>query len=171
MQFNLAHLLKEPVGTIQYHTLDTTSGPLSETGANLVYGQLQFMHVTDGIWVSGTLESDSVCACSRCLKEFQVTLQLEFDEIYLPVVDIITGAPLPLSEDTDHSFVIDDHHILDITEVVRQSAIVTLPMKPLCQPDCTGLCHECGSDRNQVRCTCQSTERDPRWAPLSRLLS
>ena len=171
MQFNVAHLLKEPVGASEHHTLDATFAPLGETGTDRVQGQIRFVRVTDGIWVSGMLDSNAVCTCSRCLKGFSLTLQLDLDEIYLPVVDIITGGALSLPEDTDPSFIIDDHHTLDITEVVRQSAIVTLPMKPLCRPDCAGLCPECGSDRNQVRCTCQSVESDPRWASLSRLLS
>ncbi|MSQ22404.1 MAG: DUF177 domain-containing protein [Dehalococcoidia bacterium] len=171
MQFNVAHLLKGTMGTSQLVTLDAAFAPLDETGTSQVHGQIQLMHVTGGIWVSGLLDSNAVCTCSRCLKGFSLTLQLQLDEIYLPAMDIITGATSPLPEDTDPSFIIDDHHTLDLTEAVRQSAIVALPMKPLCRPDCAGLCPECGSDRNQVRCTCQSSTRDPRWESITRLLS
>lgn len=171
MQFNVAHLLKWTVGTSQNHTLDATFAPLEETGTNRVQGRIQFMHVNDGIWVSGVLDSNAVCTCSRCLRGFSLTLQLQLDEIYLSAVDIITGVPSLLPDDTDPNFIIDDHHTLDLTEAVRQSAIVAIPMKPLCRPDCAGLCPECGSDRNQVHCTCQSAGRDPRWASLTKLLS
>ncbi len=171
MQFNVAHLLKGTVGTSQQLALDATFAPLGETGTNQVHGRIQLMHVNDGIWVSGVLDSNAVCTCSRCLKGFALTLQLQLDDIYVPVVDIITGAPVSLPEDADPNFTVDDHHTLDITEAVRQAAIVAIPMKPLCKLDCAGLCPECGSDRNQVHCNCQSAGRDPRWASLTKLIS
>ena len=171
MQFNVAHLLKGTVGTSQIHNLDATFKPLDETGTTHVQGLVQLMHVTDGVWVSGVLDSNAVCTCSRCLKDFSLALQLQLDETYVPVVDINTGAPVPLPDDADPDFTIDDHHTLDITEAVRQSVIVAIPMKPLCQPNCKGLCPECGADRNTVQCTCRSTQGDPRWAALAKRLS
>ncbi len=168
MQFNVAHLLKGSVGTTQVYTLDTPIATLEETKTDRVCGRIQLMHVNDGVWVSGLLDANAVCSCSRCLQDFHLTLRCQLDEVYSQVVDVATGAPLPISPDADSDFTIDDHHILDITEAVRQSVIVAIPMKPLCQPSCAGLCPECGANRNQASCACQSSRIDTRWTPILR---
>ncbi len=169
MQFNVAQLLQEAVGTIQKHTLDVTLEPSEDTQSDHVWGQVQFMHVSKGIWVSGLLNANGSCVCSRCLQAYQVSLQFALNEVYFPVLDINTGTPQALPEDADPDCTVDEHHILDITEAVRQSLIVAVPMKPLCRPDCAGLCPECGVDRNRVSCHCQDKNADPRWAPMLKL--
>ena len=45
---------------------------------------------------------------------------------------------------------------LDLGEVMREQFYLALPMKPLCQPDCQGLCPVCGINRNRETCTCQA---------------
>jgi len=171
MQFNVARLLKGPVGTNQRHTLNVTFAPDEDTQTDHVQGWACLMRVDQGVWVSGSLEATAVCACSRCLQEFPLSVQFRLDDIYLPVMDVTTGASLPLPEEADPHFTIDGHHVLDITEAVRQSTILALPMKPLCQADCAGICPECGVNRNEARCACQSGGIDPRWAPLLKQFS
>jgi len=36
-------------------------------------------------------------------------------------------------------FTIDEHQVIDLTEAVRQYALMAVPMKPLCREDCAGL--------------------------------
>jgi uncharacterized protein len=43
-------------------------------------------------------------------------------------------------------------------------------MKPLCRPDCAGLCPECGANLNLTRCGCEHRWIDPRMAALQELL-
>ena len=83
---------------------------------------------------------------------------------------INTGASVP-SFELEEGLRIDAHHVLDLGEAVRQSALASLPMKPLCHSDCAGLCPHCGVNLNEVRCQCQEDEGDPRWAPLRQLLT
>ena len=55
---------------------------------------------------------------------------------------------------------------IDLGEVVREQLYLALPMKPLCQEDCKGLCPVCGGNRNREACTCQQEWVDPRMAAL-----
>jgi uncharacterized protein len=48
-----------------------------------------------------------------------------------------SGTPLEVPDETG-SFMIDEHHILDLEEAIRQNALLAVPMKPLCE-DCAGL--------------------------------
>lgn len=170
MQFNVAHLLKGPVGTSERHKLDATFAPFELSHTDHAWGTVRLTRVDKGVWVNGSLEASAVCTCSRCLKEFAFSLRFELDEIYQPLANLATGAPLPVSEDIEPGFTIDEHHhVLDITEAVRQSVIVALPMKPLCRQGCAGICPDCGVNRNEARCICQSAKVNPRRQALMRL--
>ncbi len=57
---------------------------------------------------------------------------------------------------------------IDLGEVVREQLYLALPMKPLCQQDCKGLCPVCGVNRNRETCTCQQEWVDPRMAALEK---
>jgi uncharacterized protein len=90
------------------------------------------------------------------------------EEEYVPSVDVQTGAALPPPEDAG-AFTIDERHSIDLTEAIRQYALLTVPMKALCKQDCAGLCPRCGQNLNQGKCDCPAEETDPRWARLNEL--
>ncbi len=74
-------------------------------------------------------------------------------------------------EDEDEALLIDEHHVLDLSEVIRQGLLLVDPRQTLCRPDCAGLCPRCGGNRNLGECNCDEGLRDPRWAALQTLLS
>ena len=165
MEFNVAHLLKEPVGTQRDYVVYSTLESPKETSGSIVQGEARLARVNQGILLNASLRVSATCLCSRCLQDFNASLELRFSEVYLPTIDINTGTDLHVSEEAAPFFLLNDHHELDITEAVRQSVIVALPMKPLCKEDCAGLCHYCGENLN-LGCICESNELDSRWAPL-----
>ncbi|MBM3494052.1 MAG: DUF177 domain-containing protein, partial [Armatimonadetes bacterium] len=57
-----------------------------------------------------------------------------------------------------------------LTELLRQTLAVALPLQPLHRLDCAGLCRTCGHDLNLGPCTCRAIADDPRLVPLGRLL-
>jgi uncharacterized protein len=65
-------------------------------------------------------------------------LTLNIEEEDFPMTDVNTGVPLPEMEEPGY-FVIDEHLILDLSEAVRQYALMAIPMKPLCRPECPGI--------------------------------
>ena len=60
--------------------------------------------------------------------------------------------------------------VIDLGEVMREQFFLALPMKPLCRPDCKGLCPICGANRNRQQCECREEWVDPRLAGLKNLL-
>ena len=166
MQTNVAQLLKAPVGSIRTFPVDDT---LEESGTEYrVNGELTLMRSTSSILVQGRLNTQTDITCSRCLKQFTLKLPLKFQEEFFPTIDVFTGVRLPPPEDPG-SFTIDEHHVLDLTEAIRQYIVTAIPMKPLCKEDCAGLCSTCGKDLNLGKCGCKQEEIDPRWAELLKL--
>ena len=167
MQINVAQLLQESIGSTRKYQVDEIV--VGDNGNDYrVSGECQLLRTQRSILVKCRLTTDARLTCSRCLTDFQQALSFKFEEEYLPTVDVNTGAPLDISEEAG-AFTIDEHHILDITEAIRQYAQLVITMKPLCSQECAGLCQKCGKNLNEGPCACPTGEIDPRWAKLTQL--
>lgn len=165
MFFNVSGLLQDGIGATR--TYDVEGAVELEDGAREdVAGTVELLRTVYGILVRGHMHLVEPEDCSRCLKPLDETVKIEFEEEFLPTTDIKTGGVVPSDIDPD-AFRIDEHHILDLTEAVRQYREVSLEMQPLCRPDCKGLCPECGSDLNLGKCQCDQGAVDTRWAGLA----
>lgn len=169
MRYNVAQLLKEPIGATRSYRLPDEKAAGSEFDADFISGAVQFLRTHQGVLARGAVEAQVTQTCGRCLREFTGLSRLLVEEEFFPQVDVNTGRRLALPADVDGT-AIDANHILDLTEVLRQSLVAAQPMKPLCRPDCSGLCPECGADRNAESCPCGLAVRDPRWDALTALL-
>src|SRR5207237_6685894 len=123
---------------------------LSELGPELdfsapVDGHVRLLRTSRGILASTRYQAALRQACGRCLDPVTVEIQGISDDEFQPRVDVETG--LALSEQPESpELAIDERHILDLTEVVRQDILTRLPLQPLCAPNCPGLCPDCGQD-------------------------
>jgi uncharacterized protein len=59
--------------------------------------------------------------------------------------------------------------LLDVADQVRQTVLLSVPMRALCKEDCRGLCGICGCDLNLSSCGCSEPPPDPRWDALRKL--
>ncbi|MFC1989168.1 DUF177 domain-containing protein [Chloroflexota bacterium] len=166
LQINVSQLLKEPIGSIRdYRVSEVTD---IANGSSLIQGEVRLMRTDHGILVKGTLHTEIELICSRCLSSFSCPLTLDIEEEYFPTTNVVTGTSLPPPDDPER-FPIDGNNVLDLTEAVRQYALLIIPMKPLCHEDCAGLCPTCGCNLNQAPCKCHIQPTDPRLSVLSKL--
>ncbi len=166
MQINVSQQLKASIGSIRNHGV---SGIVNVAGdKSMVQGEVKLMRTDRSILAKSTLHTEVEVTCSRCLSLFGCSLTLNIEEEYFPITDVVSGASLPLPEESG-CFTIDEYHVLDLTEAIRQYALLAIPMKLLCREDCAGLCPSCGHNLNQGCCDCSPQETDPRWSVLSKL--
>jgi uncharacterized protein len=169
MQINVSQLLREPIGATRDYQINEAADIAGDGKSYLVQGKCRLLRTQRSILVKCALNINVELTCSRCLSLFRHPLTLNFEEEYLPTVDVVSGSPLPLPEDAG-VFTIDEHHTLDLTEAIRQYTLLAIPMKPLCRKECAGLCPNCGHNLNQGRCDCPVQSTDPRWSELTKLL-
>jgi uncharacterized protein len=172
LRINCAQLLKSPTGTAR--RLDLVDD-ISDIDDELriespIAGPLTLIHTADGILVTATLETTAQLECRRCLELFAAPIEVGIEEEFHPTVDIHTGAKLPVTDTEEDATTIDEHHVLDLTEVVRQAIFLAIPMSALCRSDCAGLCSICGQNLNEGQCQCEVEAVDPRLAALKELL-
>ncbi|SYZ72383.1 conserved hypothetical protein [Candidatus Zixiibacteriota bacterium] len=105
--------------------------------------------------------------CSRCLSLFDAELKGELNFI------IRTGdgkVPSAAGEEEEILYVKPGEPVADLHNLIRESLILALPLKPLCNDDCLGLCPDCGVNLNEETCDCKREEDDERWEGLKNLL-
>lgn len=98
--------------------------------------------------------------CSRCLKEVEEEISLDFfREVFAP--DEIAEST---DEKSDQTFM--DGYQLDVEDLIKSEILLSLPMKVLCREDCKGICTMCGKDLNEGECGCDTFVPDPRMAVI-----
>lgn len=168
MRFNVAQLLKGTTGSSRrYEIWEDIEGidPALIIREPLV-GEMEMVRTADGILVRSELTTAVELECDRCLEPFIQKIEFAIEEEFHPTIDVNTGALLPYDEEETR---IDEHHILDLTEVIRQSIFLALPMHPVCRLNCLGLCDQCGQNLNEGPCDCKASTVDPRLEILKKL--
>ena len=122
----------------------------------------------DRFRLAGTTKTELELMCSRCLEPFRLAVDAPFDIRYLPASAASTEPEREVEdEDLETSYYRDDQ--IDLNELLREQFYLALPMKPLCQEDCKGLCAQCGTNLNAGQCDCAPVWEDPRLAGLREL--
>ena len=118
----------------------------------------------------GAAKAELELVCSRCLEAYRLHVDAPFDVRYLPATAASTDDEEQVEdEDLGTSYYRDDQ--IDLNELLREQFYLALPMKPLCQDDCKGLCPHCGTNLNTSTCACAPAWEDPRLAALKSLRS
>jgi uncharacterized protein len=168
MDINVSQLLRESIGATRQHHIDTVSDVIGDGKKHKITGDCTLLRTHQSILATCALNTELELTCSRCLKQFHLPLKIKFEEEFLPTVDVNSGIPLPPADDAN-AFTIDEHHILDLSEAIRQYILVNTPMKALCKKECAGICPTCGKNLNEGNCNCPRQDIDPRWSKLAEL--
>jgi len=168
MRFNVAQLLKRATGSSRrYQMREGIEG--IDPGLIIrepLVGQMEMVRTADGILVRGELTTAVELQCDRCLEPLIQKVEFKIEEEFRPAIDMSTEAQLPYDEEETR---IDEHHILDLIELIRQGIFLALPMHPVCQLDCLGFCDRCGQKLNEGPCDCKESVVDPRLEILKKL--
>ena len=110
-------------------------------------GNLKF--IEDVVNISGNIKTTLELQCSRCLQNFSYKVDIDFDEKFSN----------NYKEDEDITLVEGD--IIDISEVIVNNVISTLPIKRLCTD----------ADLNKGTCDCENENIDLRFDKLRDLFT
>jgi uncharacterized protein len=123
----------------------------------------------NAVFASGHLRGKATVACSRCIGPVALVVDEDFAITFLPHPDSVDGeGDVELAED-DLDVASHDGNEVDLTDVLRDHVVLSIPYAPLCREDCKGLCAQCGADLNQGACACPPVESDARWFALKNL--
>lgn len=130
---------------------------------------LRLEAVMEGILVSGSVRGRAVGECVRCLTEVVEEVDVQVQELYVyperAAVAVEDG-----DDEEDVRELVGD--LIDVEPMLRDAVVPALPFRPVCSPDCPGLCSVCGAHLADPENADHTHETiDPRWAGLDRVKS
>jgi uncharacterized protein len=147
LTFNVAGLMGEPAGSQREYPIEAVEVDPGEglQATEPVTGRVRLTRTNRGLVVDARLHTALAGECARCLRPVVTPVDARIDEEVLPSIDIASGMPVPLQEGEDLDTPrLTDHHELELRPLIAQAVSLQEPIAPLCEPDCPGLCPECG---------------------------
>ena len=135
--------------------------------------ELHLNRNVDIVYAALTARATLVLECARCLRSFRHDIE---GSVSFVVQRLKMGETAPQKleegeeEDEDNLIYMQyNERSIDITNFVRDAVILSIPLKPVCDEQCKGLCPVCGENKNERDCGCVEKQTDPRWQSLSKL--
>jgi uncharacterized metal-binding protein YceD (DUF177 family) len=118
--------------------------------------------------VTGSVAFEADLTCSRCIEPYPFAVHSDFTLRYLPRpegVGAVEGEEIEIApEQLDEEYYGEPQ--VELRPIVLEQVQLSIPMKPLCEEGCLGLCPTCGANRNRAECECAAEESDHRWDAL-----
>jgi uncharacterized protein len=110
------------------------------------------------IKAKGNINTMVSLPCVKCLEPFDLKIDSDFDIILFPVelIEITNSSLNP--EDMEYIFFDGDR--IDLAKILMEQVNLFIPYKPLCSPNCKGLCPYCGINLNYESCLCEDSPNE-----------
>jgi uncharacterized protein len=153
-------------GTDWQHNLLGIIREMDLTFPHGLEGTVSLERAGDTLIVSGHILSMARRACGRCTELFDRKLDIQFKSVFTR--EEVREKDVELKrEDLDFNLFYGD--MFDIGQVIIEQISLNLPIKPLCNDDCLGLCVRCGKNLNDGICGCGNESIDVRFEKLKNL--
>ena len=160
-RLNVGLLIHQSVGSSRDFVFEIPQLQLdSDLELRELSGLARVTRTAQGLLVQVKMHATLRTECVRCLTDFQQPLSTDFTELYAFSRKSVTDSELILPEDA---------HI-NLKPLIREYMMLDIPIKPLCSPDCKGLCPVCGENLNENVCNHEPESIDPRLSVLKTLL-
>ena len=145
--------VKEPIDVFPVLVRMQAEGECAFTGpvtADITVGR-EFDHLK----AAGSVHVPMTLTCGRCLATYATAVDSTFRIIFRKETTRHT-------EVEDETELCDDDLVastysgdeIDLAHEIEEQVSMEIPLKPLCDDGCKGLCFTCGADLNTGSCTC-----------------
>jgi uncharacterized protein len=135
-----------------------------------VHFEARVRKIDPEIIVEGRISTIVEMECARCLKSHNQVLNDTFKAVYRPKPEVeVLVDELELDE-ADLDVYSYEGESISLSDLLHDQLLLLLPVKPLCEPECAGLCPSCGKNLNTGPCGCATHAYHSRFAVLEHLL-
>ena len=131
-------------------------GPDTYTFEEDLSWDVDLTNTGEALLVEGTCEVVGFTACARCGELAEVPLFGEIEGYFFLDDEEAHGEDM----EGDEFDVLPDDHKLDLLPLIQAAITLDIPVIPLCDDDCKGLCTQCGANLNEGSCGCQEVKDD-----------
>lgn len=142
LRLNVGYLYNKPIGSSRLVPVEIDEYIIEDLAIRDLRSQIRMSRTREGLLLQVKAEASIFTSCVRCLNDFYLPVETEFEELY--------QFPSRFREETD--LILPHDGYLDMRPVYREYLILSMPIKRLCQMDCAGLCVVCGVNLNESTC-------------------
>lgn len=106
----------------------------------------------------GSLRTLVSLPCVGCLEPYDLKIDSRFDIILFPV-ELVEMTNASLSND-DMEYIFFEGDRIDLAKILMEQVNLFIPYKPVCSPECKGLCPTCGANLNYESCQCETATKE-----------
>lgn len=133
LRFNVAQLLREDIGAQRYRQFREERLALDDVLVlRDIEGTVRFTRSASGVFAHIRANGLVRLVCVRSLEEFDQQVELNVEDEFHSVIDVVTAEPLPTPGEED-PFLLDQFHMADIGEAIREYTLLDLPLSPVCE--------------------------------------
>ena len=160
-RINVGFIIHEEVGAHYEFPFEFQKIQLSEDlELQNFKGLVEIGRTPQGLLIQGKFSGKIRLECVRCLKEFSQPLHWNLTELFAFNEKSVS----------DSGLIIPDDAQIDLETLIREYALLEVPINPLHAADCKGLCPVCGQDLNMADCGHRPEQNDSPFAALKDLL-
>ncbi|HWP66345.1 MAG TPA: DUF177 domain-containing protein [Candidatus Limnocylindria bacterium] len=148
------------------HRLD--AGPHDLTVRGPLAVDLTYYRAGLDVVFEGTIDGAGDAVCARCAEAFSLPLSSRFRVVLSPRAVMEQDSQELTADDLGFGFYDGDE--IEVTALVHEHALLSLPTRLLCADACRGLCPQCGANLNVAACACSTEPQPPRLAVLRDLV-
>ncbi|WP_420643656.1 YceD family protein [Candidatus Leptofilum sp.] len=161
LRFNFGFFLEASLGTSRTIELSYPTIQVEDLTLSPLAGTFTATRTSEGVYLSGTLNSTHLSECVRCLEEATVPIHMKLDDLFY----------YPAHTAPEGEYSIGEDGFMDLAPLVRELTVLETPIQPVCRVDCQGLCMECGQNLNIADCGCEANPINERLSALQQLLN
>ncbi len=117
--------------------------------------------------VEGTAKFTGDLSCSRCLDPYPIANSSPFHVRFRPRPELLSAEDeVEIADSGELDVEFYSEREIPLRDLALEQIQLTIPMKPLCEENCLGLCPKCGAHRSRQACNCETSVVDDRWGAL-----
>ena len=129
-------------------------GPDLYTFDKPVTWEVDVTNTGEALLVVGTCEGAGTTACARCAEPAQVNLIGDIEGYFFLDAESVSQE----DREEDEFDILPENHIIDLLPLIQAALTLDVPLIPLCEDNCKGLCPVCGVNLNKGDCGCKKED-------------
>ena len=155
-------------GTFDVSAAEVDRDEVGNIGKVAIDARAEKGPVTGEYIVDGTAKFTADLNCSRCLEPYPFANSSAFHVRFRPRPEGSgeENAEIEISDAEELDVEFYAERTVPLKDLALEQIQLAIPMKPLCDESCLGLCAKCGANRSREACDCEVAVGDGRWDAL-----
>jgi uncharacterized protein len=114
----------------------------------------------------GTVSFTADLECARCAEPYPFAITSPFHVTFRPRPEASSEEEVEITAEEELDVEFYSERTIPLRDFTLEQIQLSIPMKPLCDESCLGLCPTCGANLASGKCSCNEGVTDERWGAL-----